>query len=220
VTINLESPYIATKNKGELWKGIYEKSERKLFFKYFPPDLPVIELGASIGVMACVTNKNLTQPDRHIVVEANPHLIPTLEKNREINGCQFKIVTAAVGYDAEQVTFYLDDKFTSGGLEHKTGTPITVPTCTVQSLTQDTDWDHFNVICDIEGTEVDLVQHEITYMQEHIGWFLVERHAKIVGATQIDAMDARLRDSGFELIERIRHVACYRNTRLTGTIAT
>src|SRR5262249_47940482 len=69
VTISLDNPFIATKNKGALWKGIYEEPERRLFFRHFPIDLPIIELGASIGVLACVTNRKLLNPELHIVVE-------------------------------------------------------------------------------------------------------------------------------------------------------
>jgi FkbM family methyltransferase len=214
VMISLDNPYIATKNKGALWKGIYEAPERRLFYRYFPLDLPVIELGASVGVLACVTNSKLLNPKQHVVVEANPQLIPTLKQNRDLNGCQFKIVAGAVAYGTQQVTFYVDEKFTDGSLEHKTGVPITVSAYNVQFLAQSEGFDRFNLICDIEGAEIHLVQHEIDYLQAHTCWLLVEKHPKIVGAKPIEEMDARLRDGGFELVDTFHRVACYRNTQL------
>ena len=42
-------------------------------------DLPVVELGGSIGVVACVTNRLLKDRKAHLVVEANPLAIPHLE---------------------------------------------------------------------------------------------------------------------------------------------
>ena len=56
-----------------------------------PRTLPVVELGGSAGIVACLTNSLLLDPTRHIVVEANPNLVPILERNRQTNGCQFGI---------------------------------------------------------------------------------------------------------------------------------
>jgi hypothetical protein len=68
-------------------------------------DLPVIELGGALGVVACVTNKLLAQPSAHVVVEANPLAIPPLTVNKEANHCAFEIVNRAIAYGVDSVTF-------------------------------------------------------------------------------------------------------------------
>ncbi len=214
VVIDLDNPHIATQNKGALWKGIYEEPERRLFHRYFPLDMPVVELGASIGVVACITNRLLKDPQRHLVVEANPYLIPTLERNRTLNQCQFKIVNAAIAYDTDQVTFYLHDKFITGNLLQKADRSVTVPACSVQSLTEAEGLTCFNLICDIEGAEIALVQHEGDYLQQHVGWLLIDLHARIVGADQLKAMDEDLVARGFCVAGRFRRAVCYRNMTL------
>jgi FkbM family methyltransferase len=216
VSIDVANPYIATKNKGALWKGIYEVPERRLFHRHFPTDMPLIELGASIGVLACAANRKLARPDQHVVVEAHPYLIPSLERNRALNGCRFKIVNAAIGYGAEQVTFYLAEKFIAGSLETRTGRPVTIPACRLQSVAEAGRFDRFNLVCDIEGTETELVAREADFLRAHVGWFLVEVHRAIVGAARATSLDDRLREHGFELVDRVRRAACYRNTGLLG----
>ena len=52
----------------------------------------IVEFGGGIGVISCLANRRIGQRDRHIVVEANPHLIPLLEKNRSLNRCAFTVV--------------------------------------------------------------------------------------------------------------------------------
>jgi hypothetical protein len=47
----------------ELITNQYELPERHAVVRYLRRDLPVIELGGSMGVVACVTNKLLTDPD-------------------------------------------------------------------------------------------------------------------------------------------------------------
>ena len=43
--------------------------------------LSVLELGGCLGVISVVVNSRLTDPSRHVVVEANPKLIKYLEHN-------------------------------------------------------------------------------------------------------------------------------------------
>ena len=87
----------------------YEEPERKALKKFLDPELPVVELGACIGVVSCLTNRRLHKPNKHVVVEANPALLPLLEQNRDRNDCQFKIVHAAVSHGARTITFNVDD---------------------------------------------------------------------------------------------------------------
>src|ERR1700761_1311871 len=91
--------------KIELITGKYELAERRAIARYLNRSMPVVELGGSMGVVACVTNKLLADPTRHVVVEANPTAIPQLEVNKKLNGRQFEIVNRAIAYGAESVTF-------------------------------------------------------------------------------------------------------------------
>jgi hypothetical protein len=88
-----------------LLDGRYELPERRAVQRHLRRDLPVIELGGSLGVVACITNKLLTDPTAHVVVEANPHAIPQLRLNKALNHCGFEIVNSALAYDLDAVTF-------------------------------------------------------------------------------------------------------------------
>src|SRR5262249_41360247 len=92
-----------------LLTGIFERPERTAIRKFLNPSLPVVELGACIGVVACTTNRLLRNPARHVVVEANPDLTPVLEENRRWNGCAFSILQKAIGYDSSSVTLHIKD---------------------------------------------------------------------------------------------------------------
>ena len=79
--------------------------ERRAVKKHLRRDLPVIELGGALGVVACITNKLLADPTAHVVVEANPLAIPQLQLNKESNHCAFEIVNRAIAYGVDAVTF-------------------------------------------------------------------------------------------------------------------
>jgi hypothetical protein len=71
--------------RGRFAFDTYELPERELIRKYLPSNARVLELGGGIGVVSCLTNSLLRDKHAHVVVEANPLLIPFLESNRDLN---------------------------------------------------------------------------------------------------------------------------------------
>src|SRR5262249_49486186 len=60
---------IPTASKSLFLLGGYERAERDILKAYLDRSRPVVELGGSVGVVACVTNKLLRNPREHVVVE-------------------------------------------------------------------------------------------------------------------------------------------------------
>src|ERR1035437_7229193 len=77
--------------RGKFTADTYELPERVLTKRHLPPTSTVLELGGCIGVVSCVVNRVLQHPSRHVVVEGNSAIIPTLQRNRDLNGCVFQI---------------------------------------------------------------------------------------------------------------------------------
>ena len=117
LTFSLDSPAIKTRYKSGFFRGDYEAPECALLQQAVDPNLGVVEFGASIGVMACLTNRKLNDRKRHVVVEANALLIPVLENNREINNCGFQIINKAVAYGCDTIDFKLHDWFVGGSVQ-------------------------------------------------------------------------------------------------------
>jgi FkbM family methyltransferase len=143
----------------------YEAEERALIRQHLLATDSVLELGACIGVVACVTNRLLADKSRHVVVEGNPKLIPTIEKNREINNCGFKILNKAASQE-KTVTFYLSEEFIVGGTaQRKSPHPVSVEGITLEEL--DKEHGPFSVlIMDIEGGEVDTIPYSIEFLKK------------------------------------------------------
>src|SRR5262249_33016995 len=116
LVFSVDHPMIHSRMKSTLADGSYEREERMLIERFLPADLPVIELGGAIGVVSCFTSRKLARPEQHIVVEANPSLIPTLSLNRDLNHGRFAVRHAALGYDSDEVDFYFGSTFLGGSL--------------------------------------------------------------------------------------------------------
>jgi FkbM family methyltransferase len=69
-----------------------EKPEQDLANKYILPTDIVLELGARYGTVSCTINKKLHNKKNQVVVEPDNRVWEALEKNKNINNCDFNIV--------------------------------------------------------------------------------------------------------------------------------
>jgi len=210
--ISMDNPLLPVRFKGTILLGWYENYEREMIQKNLPDDEPVIELGASIGVVACIANRRLRSPERHVVVEASPELIPTLKKNRDLNGCQFAIIEAAIAYGSDSITFFPNGESLAGSIYPGGGQKMEVPAKTLQAVAASANFQHFNLICDIEGSEIEVIDHEIDFIREHVGLILIETHYFTpYGEEGVNALLEKLAANDFEIIDSKGKHYCFRN---------
>jgi FkbM family methyltransferase len=190
----------------ELITNKYESAERHAVARYLKRDIPVIELGGSMGVVACVTNRLLLDPTAHVVVEANPMAIPQLELNRKLNGRQFEIVNRAIAYGVDSVTFRPSTNL-AGSSNTRDGdqSPVTVNTVSLGDLVHDRGFKRFNLVCDIEGLEYDLVCQELDVL-ENADTIIMETHARYIGEEKFGVMMTKLEGLGLKVVDQIGFV--------------
>jgi len=210
LTFSLDNPLIKTRDKSTVCAGRHEAPERALVRAHLAPGLPAIELGAGIGIVSCSINKKLTQPRNHIVVEANPDLIATLETNRRLNGCEFQIRNAALAYSGEETVLRIDSWATSRVGGGGTGRAV-VATTTLAKLLRETGFVHLSLVVDVEGAEADLVEREGTLLGERVRTLIVETHPSIIGGDRTARMIATIHSFGFVEVARSQQVLAFEN---------
>jgi FkbM family methyltransferase len=196
--------------RAQLFTNNYEAEERRAVARYLRRDLPVVELGGSMGVVACVTNRLLINKKAHLVVEANPLAIPHLELNRKLNHCKFEIVNRAIAYGVDSVTFRPSSSLCGNSITADGDLPpVTVETVQLGELVRTGDFRRFNLVCDIEGLEYDLVcqESEVLKMADTI---IMETHARYFGEDKLRFMMSKLQDLGFNLVEETGFVVVLR----------
>jgi len=191
----------------------YEREEREAVKRFLDPGLPVIELGGSLGVVSCVINKRLDHPERHVVVEADPDLIPKLAANRELNACKFEILNCALAYDTDEMVFATSHDTRGGGIYVKGTRHVTVKTVTLDKLSRERGFGLFTLVCDIEGSEVDMVEREKDLLAAAVGTLILETHPKVTGAARTASMLSDLRNLGFEIMNENSGTLVFKNTR-------
>jgi FkbM family methyltransferase len=214
-TFQVSHRAIRTASKSLFVLGGYERAEREILKAYLSRSLPVVELGGSIGVVACVTNRLLQDPRKHVVVEANPDLIGVMVANRERNGCMFSVVNRALAYDADSTTFYVDGHdFLASSVQVKTERPIEVPVVSLERILEENGFRTCSLVCDIEGGEMELVRRERKVLQQRVAMIIVEIHGWRVGWEQGAEMIRTLEDTGFRCLHEKDGTYVFRNERL------
>lgn len=179
--------------------GDYEAEERALIKRYLRPEDTVLELGACIGAVSCTTNKLLTDKTKHVVVEGNPKLIPSLEKNKSINGSGFTILNRAASQE-KSVTFYLSEEFIVGGTaQRESPHPVTVQGSSLEDMSAE--FGPFTaLVMDIEGAEADVIPPSAEFLSKCrlVVW---ETHDWACGAHRTEECRLALNQAGLEYLE-------------------
>lgn len=180
--------------------GAYEHEERALIRRWLQPADQVIELGACLGVVSCVTNSLLKDKTRHTVVEANPFCIPSLYRNRELNRAGFLVEHCAVDTRPE-VTFYLHPRYIVGGSsQRQTERAVRLPAKSLRQLDQERG--PFTVlIIDVEGSEREVFEASRDVLKRY-RMVIAELHDWAIGADGVEGCRQILRESGLAFADR------------------
>lgn len=205
-------PHFTSTLKATIAGGRYEWGERHLVRSWLPADVPLIELGGGLGAVSCLANRRLADRTRHVVVEANPSMVPVLETNRDLNGCGFTVVNKALGYGAESLSLEIDADFvgsSAAGMISATNGKVEVPTTSVEALMRDHGFDQVGIVCDIEGTEAELIAREFPVLGDRVRYIMAETHPAILGRDANEAMLRSLATMGFTERERFGDCVFY-----------
>jgi FkbM family methyltransferase len=194
-----------------LCSGPYEYPERVSIKKYIDPSLPIIELGGCVGVVSCISNRLLKEGVLHIVVEANPALVPLIHANAERNKCNIEVVHAAVSERSGTASFEVSSSLMSSSLlgsGHDCNL-LEVPACTLSELLDRYNMPACNLICDIEGSEYNLVQHARKTFASRVRTIIMEVHPHSLGQVRIMEMTDILLNLGFHKVAKIDNVISF-----------
>lgn len=199
----LDSNVITPSLEYLLLSGKHEAPERTLIRRHLNRGLPVVEFGGAIGVVSCVANALLDEPSHHVVVEANPALLPILEANRRRNNGKFTIQHGAIGYGSPVLRFPVAPDILESSTFVATPSMVDVPATSLRTVLDTHGFERCNLVCDIEGAEIDLVREEASALRQHVDVLIMEIHEQVVGQDVCHRMMQSLQSLGFELLERV-----------------
>jgi FkbM family methyltransferase len=191
---------LTTRNgRGYFALNNYEKSEQLIIKSFDFQPYTILEMGGCLGVISCLLNKTLASPENHVVLEANPKIIPYLQQNKTINNCHFTIENKVISDNGVEI-FYFGDSIVSGSIDTNKNSheKVEIQTTTVQKL-QNQYSVHFNaIVMDIEGGEYSFIKNNQEFLNQ-IAVVMMENHPSILQHDRIEEYENILRSKGFEI---------------------
>lgn len=214
-----DSSQVSNRTCSTIRFGLYESAERRFIKRYLCPDLPVIELGAGIGVVSSVIGQKLNHGVELISLEANPRLADLLAKNVQRNAphVAHSIVQAVVDYGNEdgRSGFVIDPNHLCSSVladNHNTdGAIVDVECATLSSLRNARSLNKYQLVCDIEGGEAGILEREAETLR-HCQLMIIELHDCTYRDQSLsaEAMSRQLvADHDFELLDKYGNVYVY-----------
>lgn len=178
------------------YKGGYEGPEVEIIRSTLAPDDRVLEIGGGVGFVGIMTARMLRQPDQLLIIEANPQLIPLMERNFSLNGVRPAVRNVVLGTNgASDVSFYLHDDFWASSLvAFPGGRETKVPQQDVRRVFSE--FRPTYLIVDIEGGEIDLFNG---LSLDGVGKLCLEVHPLQTGQAAVNALFRSFERQGFGL---------------------
>lgn len=191
----------------------YEQPECDLIRAYLRPGMNVLELGGCMGIVSASIRSAIGPTARHIVVEAMPELATICSSNARLGAEPDSVVMveAAIDYSGRPtVRFAPRHNAHVGGVAGDGEPGIDVPSTTLAALAGRMPQGPFALVCDIEGTETEMIARESDVF-DRIDLLIIETHPRRYAQPEADlaAMEARLHEHGLRRAETRMDVQCY-----------
>lgn len=200
--------------KRQLMQGVYEEAERELIEKFLDPQLPVIELGGSLGVVSAFVGSRLAADTPYRIVEANPVVLPILERNANSTrkGRKSEIIHRAVAYGKETVSFAVSENVhisRVGGNNPSRTVEIKTTTLAGEVAALGADM-RYTLIMDVEGSEWDVLQFDRAAFA-CCDLAIIEFHPPVFAdaGNSTEGFMAMVRAAGMEIVAQTQNtIAC------------
>lgn len=177
-----------------LANGRYEQQEAGLLMQFIGPEDRVLELGAGIGYMGILAMSRC-KPAHYVAYEANPALMPLIERNMVANGVKFEVRNALLSSHEEGRDFYITRGFWASSLiRPQSGSceKVTVPSQDKNSVMAELR--PTALVVDIEGGEAELFTGLDLASVEKI---IIEIHPAVLDDERLTLLYGNLIRNGF-----------------------
>lgn len=192
-------PVAQTRCANGIYSGKHELPEREVVGKTLAAEDVVLEIGAGVGMVTLQCCRQIGSERVH-TCEANPALLPVLQRSCELNGFHPELISGMVGLEAGEQEFFVAKQFVSSSrftrdasIEQREKT--IVPVYALSALLARIQPTY--LIMDAEGAEADLLDPRIDL--SCLNKICVEVHPKIIGDAAINHIVRTLADQGLFL---------------------
>lgn len=179
--------------KALLFWRLYESAEMRFVNQYLRRDLDVIELGSSLGVIACQIRRRINESSKLVCVEAIPELADQIDVNLNINALNkgVSIVRKAIDYGSPRghtISFARGKSTIAGKIacRQDQGGHLIIETTTLSQVIGEHGIGDYVLVSDIEGAEAGIALQEKSALR-NCKQIIIELHPTNFNDLEIDA---------------------------------
>ena len=180
--------------------GRYEESEAQALEQLLRPDDVYFELGGGLGFLSVLAWRIVRDAARIHVYEANPDLIPVIQRTWAVNGASGQAYNWMLGKGKGTHAFNVAKAFWASSAHIDYGNARRIKVEQRDFLMQLEKKDATFVMMDIEGGEVDLLDE---VLPDPVRCVVAEYHPRIVGEERVHALWANLEAQGFRVAAEV-----------------
>jgi len=144
---------------------------------------------------------------KHVLVEANPGLIETIKENLRLNRCDdILVLNKAYSNEKKDVNFVISRKGIGSSSISKNIAGRKIKSISLRDIVEQHSFNKFNLVCDIEGSEKDLILNEINILRNYCNILIIDFEDKN------NYLKANLIENGFELLEIKSSIYVFKNS--------
>ena len=186
--------------------GFYESAEIRLIHKYFKGNTDVVEAGGSLGIVSSHICSLLGTGKKQVVIEANPFLKDTIQANLgQFGSNNFKVVSAAIGYDSNEISFTISDNNTESRVNNSgsiSGKDYRVPALPLAKVLQMESIRDYALVSDIEGSEIGFLVNDADALQQCRQLFIELHNTSYRGVDySVDQLVDLILKTGFKRVD-------------------
>jgi FkbM family methyltransferase len=204
---DVESDDFSPSVRAQMFWGAYEGAETRMIRGFLRDSRTVVELGSSLGVTTAHVAAGMAHGGRLICVEANPLLIPGLQRRLTpwAGSVQLDVVHAAVTTHCGSTLLTIASQTVSSrlGRPREDEHTVQVPALTLRQILDQTGTTDFDLVSDIEGAEAAFLLHDPDALKG-CRRAVVELHNTTVDGSDVSVFDLidALATAGFEVAHR------------------
>ncbi|MGH3257968.1 MAG: FkbM family methyltransferase [Streptosporangiaceae bacterium] len=193
--------------RAQMFWGAYEGAETRMIRSFLRGSRTVIELGSSLGVTTAHIAAGMASGGRLICVEANPLLIPGLQRRLLpwADSLDLDVIHAAVTTHSGSALLTVASQTVGSRLGRPRGdeNTVQVPAFTLQQILDQTGITDFDLVSDIEGAEAAFLLHDPAVLKG-CRRAVMELHNSNVDGSDVSVFDLidALVAAGFEVVHR------------------
>jgi FkbM family methyltransferase len=166
--LDLSDPVVEPSKFAAIFWGLYERWERRFATQWLPTDVPVVELGSSLGVVSAAICHRLAPGVKLVCLEANTRLLGVLRRNLDLNGrSDAALVHAAIDYEnlGLNTVPFVGTGDTLVACVARDGAGEEISRTTLRAVLATHGIGDFSLVSDIEGAEAGLIAEERDTLQ-------------------------------------------------------